>query len=849
MDVPLGRLTCIAVGLLVIIAPATVATHNSVGGHVNIVTPDEVTTGSDGGELVPDITGELRPTFHPELSQPRQAPADQSGSGYRPSDGCQPASGFTDLSTYRSALRDGTACYVGYMDGKIEYVQFTQIFAIHRSEDLTYPLNPAPGDEVCQDPLNRLDDPRCDGSTHDQNLPGYLMIDPGLLEAPMQGSAGGAGLAQAVGTDPGSGTLTFPFLLSPYLFLFGQPHPDNEAPSPHAAGSGPFGPNPAQGGGPLTDLTGACGERTRDCRLLTPTDVELYDTNDGNLQAAGVDASQARVCHYAPTSFYAHPQPERQASGPCGPTGAPMDQFLGTTTAGGLGVPGAPGTWHNTLPGWYRAVVFSDLGEVGRLVDVADEHTGSQPLADAPNPSGDLDWPPTDEDADGDLDEGAPHLWAVNPQVPLASDPLWCLRPGILATGEDATAGVPDPGVYGSYKADAIDTDLYRSAFETPYATVLDAEHPLTRPAIEQVEASVEDPVDQAVDAAPLPEDVEQALAEVPGRVTPVEEPGHDTPETPRTFTLTQDAGIACDPQGLLEAREEATELDGGLVFDATFQANTGNDDQIRSFPQPPGVLLRDPTVFDEGLPAHTEDTEAGAWWTDVHSASGVLQAVVDHDGDQRLEPCAADSGDACLWEALWDAYNPSCRDVQGTACQTLLEDRGYDVDAGVGLVTVLTVTGTTLVLDEDRTSQESLQGRTTVVGTEDPTAQNCVVGFSVGLAERADAEAIVQEACSDASGERFVIEDAFDDQTAVPNNADEQTEPGLFSLAFQWSRLVPTPRAVVDATELGQGDALCVHALLPVQEGQIAEDTRGSLELAGHNRLTTCDPLAPPAR
>lgn len=863
----------IVIAVALVLAPATaMASHNSIGAHVNVLEPDEVARASpDQGELRPDVPASTAPSFHSELDTSRASPLDQSGERYRLQGGCTTHESYGDQSTYEQGLRTGEACYVGFLDTQWEYMQFTQIFSVHRSEDLLYPVNPTPSDGYCNgrdDPeqptgvgpvdqrLTALQrggsDPACQPATHDQYVPGYIGVDTDLVETPIQGRPGAApGAVAATGTQPASGTLTLPLFTTPYTFLFGQPHPDNPAPNPHRAGQGIFGPNPIAGGSPLTDLTGACGDRTDDCHLLEPFDLLHYDSYADELSAAGVEVGQtARLCLFTIPFTYEHPLPDTRL---CGSNGRPMDLFLGRTQAGGLGIEGAPNTWLNTLPGWYRASVMAPLGDAGILAHAADAYAEDPAPASVDTSLQAQDYHlPTTDDTSRDHAAQIPQVTAVNPAVPLPGSGLDCLRPNMLAAGDgtsqiDATL---DPGVYGAYRADAIDTDLYRSATRPQQQAAVGATHPIVRPLVALAEDTLPGN-DGETEIPGVPDDVEAALAEASDRADPTARERAEDPGVV-AFQREQPAGIACTPEGTLTVRETSTVLDGYLDADIRLQANTGNDDQIPSFPQPPGVPLKDPTA-DGGLPPASE-SERAPWRPDVYSFEGDLRAVLDRNTNGQLDPCAEDTettpADLCTWGALWDAYNPACRGPDGqTTCGAILDRAGFDVDAGVGVYLVLEITGPLLLVDEDRRAPGALQDRTRIVGDANPTARNCIVATSLGFAPKLAAQVgttvdeLPDALCPDANGEHVLVEDGFDDQTADPARAGAVVERGDVSAAIQFIPLTPTPSAAEDTTTLGTDDRVCMTGVFPVQDDRIVE--AGGAALTTDTVLSDCDPLS----
>ncbi len=818
-----------------VVVPAGTAEHNSVGGSFYVTQADEV----DDGTLQADVGEDLLPVYHDNLDPARTAPPDQTGDRYTD---CTKA-GDVSAETYRAGLDGGDSCYVGFLDYQKEYLLAFHLLLVKQPDDALYPVNPAPDDEFCQEPTNRPS-PECAGAGHNQFIPGSVAVDTDLLET------GTAVAAEATTPEEGSGYLSLPLVMTPYVFLFGQPHPDNDNPSEFEAGSGPFGPDPAEGGGPLFDLSNACGDRTQECKLLTPTDIKLYDENSENLPGDLVtDDSQARVCAFSPQ--FAILNPDQRDAGLCGVFGNVVNQFLGTTSKGGLGIPGAPGTWQNTVPGWYQGVLtVSSPGDAALTVRAADEY---QCAVDDPAA---LFLSSTDCDGENSrVENGLQYITAVNPKVPTEDHPLWCVRPNILATGDNSVHNLDDPGVYGSYQADAVDTDVYRRALQDQHEQVMDDNHQAVRDALAPVEAGVEGGqglAEDAISGSPLPEDVQQALLEASDRAQYVE--SQDAPALKEPFQVDRDPGIACDAQGIVAAQTTSETLDGDLVVD-TQLSRTGDISfsviglTFTEITQ--DTAIKDPTLLDENLPAKESETDRGAWAPRQYSFGGTVTAFIDTsedavhgDSEADFSGCATASGqpqpnaDLCAWEPLWDAYNPECTDIDGEAtCGEILESRDYDLEEGVGLYFSLKVTGPVAVTDEDMTANtpprpNEITSRTAVLGTEDPTAQNCVVGFSMGFTDVLGDETvdqIVADACEGAGGEQHVIEDAFDDQSVSGS-------PGQYSVAVDFAKLLPTPSAVRDGTGLGGGDEVCVTGVWNVDEGATAEDTLGlgGFELTG---------------
>lgn len=855
-----ARLTVFLVALAMVAVPMpALASHNSAGVGVELVQPDEI---PDGDQMSPDVpdTSPLKPQFHDNLVTPRPAPSDQTGERY------SDCNGPDDTSTYDPGS-DASDCYIGFFDVQLEYIVLTSVLVTRGAGDPLYPVNPDPGDQDCtgQDqssPEEQLVDRAnhtvnglqgegdCTGGDHLWYAPPFrtLAIDTDLMDAPFQGDQNAPGLTDATGSEYGSGTLTFPFTASTYMYIFGQPHPDNTNPSDLEAGQGMFGPNPAAGGGPVNDLTDACDGRTAECKLLTPTDIKLYD----DLSRAERTNAQARVCTFLPQYFSLTPGTLNNQ--PCGPFGGQTNQFYPSTSQGGLGIDGAPGTWHHTMPGWHG---FSWLLNHQSTTEFADFNCDGGSLCH-------------DYLEDGEqLEPGNMMFFAVNPKVPDVNGPLWCVKPNFI--GQSSTigdTGLSDNGFY-DYEADAIDSDVYTHWI-----------HPATTVLVEHTEGPVRDVVGPVQDASPISrfdltsaqavaeaqslqgdEETERTLAEqgAPAEVMDAydrfdfTEAAHDEPhaelgsQNQRSFERTVDTGLRCDPTGVVRLFETTQTDQGGLQFDADVSSTNTPD-------------LKDATLFgDDGLPARESETHDGAWTPEEYSFSGSSLAKLDtsqdtdasspgNDGDgdgKAFDPCAQALGqpqptrDFCPWQGVWDAYNENCNVPDGTdsppTCGTVLKDRGYavDSDTGVGLYFVLEVTGPTVVYDEDLFDA----GRVIdVLGENDAAATNCVVGTSIGFDAKlpnvlgvATVDAAVTQLCSDAGGETLFIDDAFDDQGGLG---------GGFSSDIAWTKLTPTAQGVQDNTGgLGEADSLTLNGVWTIQDGKTAEDS-GSFALGSDANL-----------
>lgn len=877
---PTWIVLAIALSMLTITLPA-MATHNSVGADVTLTTATEV---GDEGTLQPDIPHPDHPNvadsedpnpylinYHDELDEPRPSPVDQVGDRY------------TDCTTEEEAgdnydpSNNVDQCYVGYLDHRWMVWAGHLLLTMQPDDDL-YAVNPnddycrgsedteettgvGPVDELATRADRAVNDPECQGGGHGQALPGAVTIDVNLLAAPVDSQdegAGTPGVADVTRSDTASGSQPFPTIVTPYYFLFGQPHEDNENPSQFEAGSGPFGPDPAAGGNPLHDISGVCGDRTEDCRLLTPTDLKLYDPYKDLFVEEGEETEQARFCSFSPQFSILNPD-ERDA-GLCGVNGDVVNQFTQTTELGGLGVEEAPPTWVSNLPGWYQGVLsLTQTGELGvrgggGLADVATGVLGSDVTVETAAAA-------ASHDGDG-MRSGVDHYSAVNPLVPDEADhPLWCVSPNFLMDGDDTKASTgSDPGVYGErYVADAIDVDVYVSPFHDQYqaaiSTSQDAGITSTTPDEIHV-ANVFDTLDDQEEFArnQLPDPVREVVDRADYQEDPNDADVVDL-SSEYTFSSTREAGLSCNDLGLIEDLETSETVQGGLAFD-TSMSHTADNQCVAPIGIPTGVCtperaLKDPTLLDEdGLPEEESDTERGAWQPDSYGFGGTITAFLDtstlSDGTgDEFNGCAPATGaaspedDRCVWRGLWDAYNPECTNIGSEQCSGILEGMGYDLDTGVGLYAVAEVTGpvaTYSVTD----NVDRLQDRTSVLGLEDPTATNCIVALSFGFQDKLDdilgTDDLENELCGHVDGETHLITDGFGDQSAV--------SPGGFSSAFSIAKLTPTP----DEAGIGQDDEVCVTGIWSVQDGVTStSDTEGNLELdSGQHEWSDCFEFAP---
>jgi hypothetical protein len=853
----------VALAMLTVTMPA-MATHSSVGApHTHLTDPDEFDP--DSGLLTPDIPHAEHPQkgeqvsvgeetspyhlqFHENLEDSglpaRDAPYDQSGQRYTD---CTTAEEAGEDYAPHDLPKNKDQCYIGYMDQIVEQAFPTGPGLVTKAPiDLLYPANPSPDDGYCRGEedtnevtenddldtaitnLQRATDSECSGLSHSSYLTGDLRIDTSLFEAGNEE----AGTTQ--GNDMGSGAWSIEGFASTHTFLFGQPHPDAapiEKSNPliddnerWTAGQGPFGPNPTELGNPLHDLTGACGDRTEECKLLEPNDIIQYDPWTWSDEFADVKTpTQPRVCAFTPQYSFAVPTDSSidRDQGLCGNTGYVQDEFYHDVTAGGFGVDGAA-TWATNLPGWGWGVSFLGLA-AGQTTTYAFNY-----LQD-----------------DYEERAGFINYYAVNPIVPDREGDLRCVTPNILNNGDDGvlkkngvdTTEFSDPGIYGTYQADAIDTDVYPHPYRDQLETVNDETHDEVRGVVGLAEDTLEDASNatEAVDEVvpeeleePVPEEVEDTAdeqldqatnttAEALDRAGPFE--GSQTPafaqlgeDNQEPFEGSIDKGLSCTVTGDLVFRPEDVTLQGGLNFQADVFEST--------------LTLKDPTVLDEGLPAPESETDEGYWQTDTYTFSGNAFAFLDFNQNEQFDNCPGanlDPGDdLCPWESLWDAYNEQCTNRAGTPCPEVLKQKGYNVEpgdgngdpskAGVGMYFTATLEGPILVTSETGTADvEQIQDHTEVLGgTGDKV---CIVGTSEGFHEKLpnhvdgsqNAYGLPGALCEEDADAATLVTDAFDDQSG--------TNRGGFSADVEWAKLSPTPAA----TDNGVDESLCVSGVWSV--------------------------------
>ncbi len=857
----------VALAMTTMTMPA-MASHNVVGPTASVWAHQADSAPAEIGE-------EIRPEFHTDaagsglIPQARQMPNDATGSAYT-DDECtryqdDPTAYEQELDRLSEEVdedtpyedRDTDICWVGYFN--VDYLRILASSGFIFFADPLYPVNPAPDDGYCNgddkagDPeervlppvddggpvdqtvadVERINAEECSGSGHDWELdnPYWLALDDDFLEAPVQDDELSPGLEDEVGNE-GTQSLTLPGISIGYTLLFGQPHPANENPSPLEAGVGPFSQAPGQieqGEGGLSfllgDLVGACEDRTKDCRLLTAEDVKLYDTDRPDVDD---DEGLARVCTFSPQ--FAAVDPADISLGVCGITGD-AQTFVGAEQRGGLGIEEGPPTYVSNMPGWHTTMVPIETPYVSMTGGTESYH----------------------------------YFHAVNPAVPTGpDDPLYCVQPGFLAEGDDAIAGVNDPGFYGAYQADAISSHVRHF---TAAPLVNDADEIVSGP-LDEVTSLAEDLLEEGLDD----EQIEDVLNEtetltdlVNETEIPLEEldpvfelanegldrtnpfaPGWEKPyntataENPAYFTIETEEGVECNNAGDPEISDGST-LTGGLLFDTGITQST--------------LAVRDATVLDEdGLPQEQSEADRGTWQVDAYSFNGLVKGIMDTSEDEDLADCPEPDGqvqagqDQCVWEPYWDVYNPNCTSPQDTPCDEVMEGQGYAVHAdadgytpadgtgGLGLVFALTVTGPTLITDTSPdpgdVADGTFEGDSAVLGLGDPTATHCVIGTSQGfdayLHDHLDAETwldIAEHVCDGANGQVHAIPDAFSGQGS--------TARGSFSADIDWAPLAPSAGLVEASLDgFGEDDALCVGSLFSLQDGSgFAGGTGDTLE------------------
>lgn len=883
-----GTVAVILVAVSMIAVPMNaLATHNSAGASVAIAQADEVDR--ETGELRPDVPSAASPNsnsdhpflfeFHENLDEPRRSPADQTGERYTD---CTPWSEYkanadNPSEAYEADLISGEACYIGYFDAQMEYILPTFIGPVvpEDDDDDLYAVNPSPDDGYCTGAdetdnrsastdvpvlvgenstpdeaitrATRADDSECSGEGHKTFGSTYAKIDQDLLEGPLMGDDSdgqdGTGVTDVVGTEEASGTQTLPFSSNHYIFIFGQPHPDNTAPSQVEAGEGLFG-------APIIGIGDACGDRTRDCNLLTPEDIIGYDQYTPDAPGAG---QNARVCEYLPQFSVLNPSPSAGLCG-LGGTGIRAQTFVPTATEGGLGVSDTP-TFLTTQPGWYgnSAIVLAS-----NFQTFFDEEATPVPI-ERPCQS-DKEHASLCGDYFNDekkMDNGTVVFYAVNPRVPTPDHELFCVSPNILG-GQSNDDPITDQ--FRGYTADALDTDVYVHSLHGPVLDVRNATHDPVREATRPIEPFLDattpaeliqgDPEGVVADAAPdqLAGPIERADFTEDGDPEPTNDVSQNDEEVGRS-TITTEAGLGCDPTGVVKNRDGGDfDMGARLTVDVDPEGGVSVSPLGIPLTSVPPLELKDPTLTEDGLPAQEEDTDQGPWAPHLYSFGGGIHGVIDTNENGQFDACTLNTGtpqpdrDRCAWRGLWDAYNDECTGEQENKCRDLLNASGYDVEgvdedepSGVGVYFVLRLTGPFVVVDEDRSREGEIQERTRIVGDQSVGDQSCVVGISKGFGEHLpghfdgaqNMQDVVDQVCAGSDGEHVLIKDAFDDQGGAG---------GGFSAAVQFGKLVPTPKLVREdlGTQFGEGDEICVNSVFTVQDGWggPTNDTASSIAL-----------------
>ncbi len=673
------------VALSMLTVPMTaLAGHNSIGYQIQIVDPGEV----QDGTLTPDVPHEDHPNadrtspyhqqFHEGLEElgldARDAPVDQTGNRYTD---CTP---YDEAGDDYAPWEENDHCYVGYFDYIKQYNIDTLPLLLPQQPDDLYWANPTDDDEYCSgeedtneytgedtvdEPLTGIErglgsyvdqhpEDECGAGVHDMGVPEAIALDMSLVETPLQQGA------NAAGWDTGSGTWSLPLTGTTYIFLFGQPHPDVDEDSHGSfyqpaedaqddrwsAGEGPFSANPAEFGNPLHDMTNACGDRTQECKLLMPADVMEYDHRD--------DPELPRICGYTPQFSYApagDAEQDRQ-QGACGPQATVGDQFNPTLLGGGFGIDEAPPTYVSNLPGWQWGVFLS--------VETLANFPGDDGAAFASSPEYERDaaWSVYLDDDDS-YEQGYIAYWAVNPKVPQEGDTLDCVIPNFLTDGEaeNVPGSFDDPGVYGTYQADAIDSDFYPSFAAIPYEDVVDATHDDVRDVLRPLETAAEDASDTASDGIalsdPLLDEAEALVPEAPEDVDEVvdraefqessQPPAHAQPgdENQHPFEASLSEGLGCDENQNVRFNLPQVQLDVETTdgFSESFTLLLPDaSDKIDDI----GFLDEEPLVGDDVTVAGLDDVERAGSQHDVHLA---------------FEPGAFDEVERSLFETQQEAW------------------------------------------------------------------------------------------------------------------------------------------------------------------------------------------------
>ncbi len=661
----------------------------------------------------------------------------------------------------------GMGDWIGVIDGVVETFSdgfgqcvFNPSFlGCNRDTDPLYRANPASDHGACQGATERLAS-ECDGSGH----PWKLDIWPGArVQAQHYDVVGGDGAG-----------FQFPGSYSFYLYLFGDG-------SGVAAGQGTFD---------YLDPDELCGETTGadTCALITPEDLSDH------LPPGAVPA----VCFFAPQFF-----PLTQASdlGECARQSR-FDQYMADSDST---------LYLANKPGWYATAALDD------------------PFAST------LSWASVlTKEGDQDHVSNVFHFY-VNPE-PLPSE-KWCGALPVATLATDKLDTGVQPGIDGGWvEGDPIAWNLQGHDLDVYTSPTSDANGALQQ--------AVQGLLDELPTLPPGLQGVVDQVGET--TVDTLDEVGRTTdPFVEATLTAGQrfvaiksdDAGPnhPLDNSLTLSAPSEGQQCSSlaGLARDATGRTHFYN--YVEADIQ--GITLKDPTHLDEdGLPAKADEQGYNPWHPQQYTFGGELIVFDDRNGNVQRDACpqgndAPDefSPDICAARLPWDLSNPEATAGQGASLATFARDRGFTDPTG--LYFVLNLTGRHLITDTepptgtselDRTQQRS---RVLITG-----GQHCIVGTSKGLLDGISGSrlattlglpnlseaALLDHLCSDATGERILLEDGFEDQSQL----------GEIDAGIAWTKLSATPDV-----SLSTDDGLTLHALVTV-EADGDELTRGNLEL-----------------
>lgn len=751
-------LFALALAVLTWTVPAE-ATHNSIGAHAGIVEPQAV---DEEGNLASQGSDELAYLFHEDAARdgliPQPRAPPQDQRGDRYTD-CTHADSFRDKTRYEEYLVEGDACYVGYFEVFRMWRATWALYTLAQPSDPLYALNPTPAD------------PYCRGREETEEHTGISPLDAMITNAERvedERCQGDAHESYHVG-----GILLDTNLLEPRrvseAIKVEDGHGTRTVPlitQPYALLFGqphPENPNPSDlkvGKGPFHE---APGEPERG---LSSVGAVL-----GDLSNACGERTQDCVL-LTPRDLALYDEAEDGRLCEFAPQLVPATP---TASATGCGVFGS--AFHTFIAGANGGGFGITDGPPSWVSTLPGWYRG---VATVSTPSTYtmatfVDSFTMDE---GEYSDAFHYYYAVNPEVPDVDHPLWCVRPSMLATGTGAgeLTKEEDPGFYGAYRADA----LAYNQHPVLYRSFLDASHEATHEPVREV-------------LSPIQESVKDAARSLEGSAIP--KPHNALGATQKDFFVDLPYGLACDPTGHPAITKE-DRYEGGLVFDTRIRAET------------------------VGCIEDVCEPKRQAQPMDAFTFQGTVQGVVDTGRNGSLDACPQE--DACVWQPYWDAYNEDCLTYLTEPCRTYLERVGYDVDAGVGLLFALEVTGPVLLTDTTP-DPDTAPTRTGLVGSGNRTTATCILGVSQGFLEPLE-RSFEQDRWWDIAGRDDVCPgfDGTPGSLALVGDAFEPQPPegaGTFESALTWAPL--DVNATFD---------LCVGGYWSV-DAEVTEDTRGTLE------------------